>query len=87
MSVHSIEASDLVIGASAAPPKNRQPKSMLPTALKAARRVGADRVEVVNGKIVIFLAGRPLKPNGNSTSSPDSNPWDDVLPGDDRGAD
>jgi hypothetical protein len=86
VSVHPIKASDLIIGAGAAPPKNLWSKQMLATALKAARKAGADRVEVVDGKIVIVLAGQPVKRNGNSASSSIlSNPWDDVLPGGDHG--
>lgn len=89
VSVHPIKACGLIIGAGAAPPKHRQRKQTLATALKAARKAGADRVEVVDGKIVIVLAGQPVKPNGNSAGSslPDTNPWDDVLPGGDNGAD
>jgi hypothetical protein len=84
VSVHPIKASDLIIGAGAAPPKS-QLKQMLATALKAARKAGADRVEV-DGRIVIVLARQPVKPNGNSASSSIlSNPWDDVLPGGDHG--
>jgi hypothetical protein len=83
-----IKACDLIIGAGA-PPKHRQRKQTLATALKAARKAGADRVEVVDGKIVIVLGGQPVKSSGNSAGSsiPDTNPWDDVLPGGDHGAD
>ena len=60
-----LTARDLVIGARSAPPKRRHRKPTLTTALKAARKAGADRVEIVDGKIVIALAGEPAKPNGN----------------------
>jgi hypothetical protein len=86
--VHPLTACDLIVGARTTPPKHRQRKQTLTTTLKAARKAGADRVEVVDGKIVIVLAGQPVKPNGNSASSSIlSNPWDDVLPGGDHGAD
>jgi hypothetical protein len=88
-SVHPLKACDLIIGAGSDPPKHRQRKQTLTTALKAARKAGADRVEVVDGKIVIVLAGRPVNSSGNSASSsiPVTNPWDDVLPGGNHGAD
>jgi hypothetical protein len=84
--VHPLTASDLIVGARTEPTKCRQREPTFPAALKAARKVGADRVEVVDGKIVIVLTGKPAKPNGNSASSSIlSNPWDDVLPGGDHG--
>jgi|HubBroStandDraft_6_1064221.scaffolds.fasta_scaffold2788943_1 hypothetical protein len=84
--VHPLTGCDLIVGARTAPPKCRQREPTFTAALKAARKVGADRVEVVDGKIVIVLAGQSAKPNGNSASSSIlSNPWDDVLPGGDHG--
>jgi hypothetical protein len=87
--VHHLTACDLVIGAKAAPPKRRQRKPTLAAALKAARKAGADRVEIVDGRIVIALAGETAKPIGNGTAAPDlgPNPWDEALPGGDDGAD
>lgn len=84
--VHPLTGCDLIVGARTTPPKCRQREPTFTAALKAARKVGAERVEVVDGKIVIVLAGQSAKPNGNSASSSIlSNPWDDVLPGGDRG--
>jgi hypothetical protein len=87
--VHHLTAFDLFIGASASPAKRRQRKATLAAPLKAARKAGPDRVEIVDGKIVIALAGESAKPNGNSAGSSVSgaNPWDIVLPGGDYGAD
>jgi hypothetical protein len=87
--VDHLTSCDLVIGARAAPPKRRQRGATLAAALKAARKAGADRVEIVDGKIVIALAGEPAKPNGNSAGSsvPGANPWDIVLQGGDHGTD
>jgi hypothetical protein len=83
--VHHLTACDLVIGARAAPPKRRHRKPTLAAALKAARKAGAARVEIVDGKIVIALVGETA--TGTDTA-PDAgaNEWDDVLPGGDRGA-
>jgi hypothetical protein len=87
--VHHLTACDLVIGPPAPPAKRRQRKPTLAAALRAARKAGADRVEIVEDRIVIALAGEAAKPIGNSTAAPDlgPNPWDDVLPGGDHGAD
>jgi hypothetical protein len=83
--VHHLIACGLVIGARAAPPKRRQRKPTLTAALKAARRAGADRVEIVDGKIVIALVGKTA--TGTDTA-PDAgaSEWDDVLAGGDDGA-
>lgn len=87
--VHHLTACDLFIGASASPAKRRQRKATPAAALKAARKAGPARVEIVDGKIVIALAGESAKPNGNSGGSSvfGANPWDTVLPGGDHGAD
>jgi hypothetical protein len=73
----------------AAPLRRRQRRATLAAALKAARQAGADRIEIVDGKIVIALAGESAKPNGNSAgpSVPGANPWDIVLQGGDHGTD
>ena len=84
--VDHLTACDLVVGAHATPPKRRQRKPTLAAALKAARKAGADHVEIVDGKIVVALAGQPAKPTGNGAESSDRNEWDVVLPGGDHGA-
>jgi hypothetical protein len=80
-----LTALDLVIGAQ---PKRRPRKPSFASTLKAARKAGADRVEMVDGKIVIALASEPAKPKGAGTAAPDTgaNEWDDVLSGGDHGA-
>jgi hypothetical protein len=58
--IHHLTALDLVIGI---PPYRRLRKATLVSAIKAARRAGragADRVEVIDGRIVIALAGEPM---------------------------
>jgi hypothetical protein len=85
-SVHvDLTARDLVIGARGALPNHPTFTAALRAALRAARKAGADRVEIVDGRIVIALA----KSNGNPPGScvPDANPWDSVLPGGGDGAD
>jgi hypothetical protein len=79
-----LTALDLVIGAQL---KRRPRKPSFASTLKAARKAGADRVEIVDSKIVIALASEPAKPMGTGTA-PDAgaNEWDDVLPGGDHGA-
>jgi hypothetical protein len=51
---------------------------------QAARRAGADRVEIVDGKIVITLVGKTA--TGTDPAPAGANEWDDVLPGSDHGA-
>jgi hypothetical protein len=82
---YHMTALDLVIGAQ---PKRRPRKRSFASTLKAARKAGADRVEILDNKIVIPLASEPAKPKSTSTAAPDSgaNEWDDVLPGGDDGA-
>ena len=74
--VYHLTACDLVVGARAAAPKRRPRK---PT-LKAARKAGADRVEIVDGKIVITLVGKTAT-GTEPTPDAGANEWDDVLPG------
>jgi hypothetical protein len=83
--VHHLTACDLVVSARAAAPKRRPRKPTLTATLKAARRAGADRVEIVDGKIVITLVGKTAT---GTDPPPDAgaNEWDDVLPGGDHGA-
>ena len=78
-------ALDLVVGAQS---KRRPRKPSFASTLKAARKAGADRVEILDNKIVIPLASDPAKPKSTSTAAPDSvaNEWDDLLPGGDDGA-
>jgi hypothetical protein len=86
--VNHLTSCDLVLGAPAAPPKRRPRKPSLASALKAARKAGADRVEILDNKIVIPLASDPAKPKSTSTAASDSvaNEWDDLLLGGDDGA-
>jgi len=83
--VHHLTACDLVVSGRAGAPKRRLRKPTLTAALKAARRAGADRVEIVDGKIVITLVGKTAT---GTDPAPDAgaNEWDDVLPGGDHGA-
>jgi hypothetical protein len=83
--VNHLTGCDLIVGAPAAPPKRRPRKPSLASTLKAARKAGADHVEIIDGKIVIALAGEPVKPTGNGARSPDRNEWDAILPGGDHG--
>jgi hypothetical protein len=74
------------IGEQAAPlaapsqPMRRQRRPTLASAVKAAKRAGADRVEIDprNGRIVIPLAGNSVESEGDTEGE---NPWDVVLPG------
>jgi hypothetical protein len=86
--VYPLTACDLIVGARTAPPKRRQRKPTLTAALKAARKAGADHVEIVDGRIVIALAGEKATPTGTGTAAPDTvaNEWDDLLPGGGHGA-
>jgi hypothetical protein len=82
--VYPLTACDLIVGAPAPRPKRQPRKPSFTSIFKAARRAGADHVRI--GETVIAFAGETPKPTGNGTAAPDSNEWDDVLPGGDRGA-
>jgi hypothetical protein len=82
--VHHLKAENFAIGARSSAPRGPRKPSLAST-LKAARKAGAGHVEIIDGKIVIALAGEPVKPTGNDARSPDRNEWDAILPGGDHG--
>jgi hypothetical protein len=74
------------IGEQAAPPAaplqptRQRRRPTLASAVKAAKRAGADRVEIDprNGRIVIPLTGNGAESESDTDGE---NPWDVVLPG------
>jgi hypothetical protein len=75
-----LTAVGFTVGEHAAPPRaaRRQHPPTLPSAIKAAKRAGADRVEIDprSGRIVIPLAGTAP---GESAADADSNELEDWI--------
>jgi hypothetical protein len=75
--IHHLTAVDLVVGA---PTARKRRRLSLVSALKAARKAGANHVEVIGEKIVIPLTGEAAE-----RGCGEANEWDDVLPRGDIG--